>query len=156
MDSNLRFHQKALCSLLLCLTFFAPLLTAVDAKAESEAYRRQVKFETDRAADFRRFIRYLEQIDRERTSAIPGYKSTIASQEAFYLQAQKAYSEMRKREERMKPTEEFIERMLASEAAKEEQEKEAIRKEYVRIQKEIERAIANTRLNEAEEYQLDR
>ncbi len=132
------------------------MLCTFDAHAESEAYRRQVKFETDRAADFRRFIKYLEQIDRERTGAVPSYKTTRAKQDADFELARKIYAEWRKREERKKPTEEFIQRMLASEAAKEARDKEGIRKEFVKVQKEIERAIANTRLDEAEEYQLDR
>lgn len=152
MDSNLSLHQRFLCSIVLSFA----LLGSFSAQAESEAYRRQVKFETDRAADYRRFIKYLEQINRERTNAVPGYKSSIAKQQAEFDLARKLYSEWLKREELKKPTEEFIERMLASESAKVARDKEAIRKEFVRIQKEIERAIANTRLNEAEEYQLDR
>ena len=152
MDSNLRLHQRVLCSIVLMLA----LLCTFKAQGESEAYSRQVKFETERAADFRRFTKYLEQIERERIGDIPNYQTKKLREDAEFEQARKIYAEWLKREERKKPTEEFIERMLANEAAEEEREKEAIRKEFVKIQKEIERAIANTRLDEAEEYQLDR
>ncbi len=156
MDSNLRLQQRVLCSIVLSLSFLGPVLCSFNAHAESEAYRRQVKFETDRAADFHRFLKYLQQIDNERTSAVPGYKVTKVKEAADFEQARKLYAEWVKQQERKKPTEEYIERMLASEAAKEERDKEAIRQEFVKLQKEIERAIANTRLDEAEEYQLDR
>lgn len=152
MDSNLRLHQKVLCSIVLTLA----VLFTFNAQAESEAYRRQVKFETERAQDFRRFMKYLEQIERERMGAVPAYKAAKAKEDREFEQARRSYAEWRKREDAKKPTEEYIERMLASAAAKEAREKEAIRKEFVKIQKEIERAIANTRLDEAEEYQLDR
>ncbi len=152
MDSNLSLHQRVLCSIVLCLA----VLGAFDAHAESEAYRRQVKFETDRALDFRRFMKYLAIIDQEKLSGIPHYKSSVAKEEALYEQARRIYAEWVKREEAKKPTEEFVERMLASEADKEARDKEATRKEYVKIQHEIERAIENSRLDEAEEYGLAR
>lgn len=152
MDSNLRLHQQVLCGIVLVLT----VLCTFEARAESEAYRRQVKFETDRAADFRRFIKYLEQIEKQRMSAVPTYQAAKKKEDAAFEQARRLYVEWQKREQAKKPTEEFIERMLASEAAKVAKEKEAIRKEYVKVQNEIERAVANTRLDEAEEFQLDR
>lgn len=152
MNSNLRLHQRVLCGIVLAFA----VLSTVDARAESEAYRRQVKFEIDRANDFRRFLKYLEQIEQERMNAVPAYKAKNAKEAAEFEQARRIYAEWRKREEAKKPTEEFIKRMLAAEAAKEAADKEAIRREYVKIQKEIERAIANTRLDEAEEYGLAR
>lgn len=156
MVSNLSLYQRGLCSVVLPLAVLCTVIFAPDAHAESEAYRRQVKFEIDRAQDFRRFTKYQEQIERERLSAVPELKAKKAKEDAAFEKARRLYSEQRKREEAKKPTEEFIERMLASEEAKREKEKEAVRREFVKIQKEIERAIANTRLDEAEEYGLAR
>lgn len=157
---SLRIHQRVVCSIILPMAVICAALctslVASEAQAESEAYRRQVNFEIGRAQDFRRFIKFLEQLERERMNAVPGYKLTKQQQDKIFEQARRLYSELRKREEAKKPTEEFVERMLASEAAKEAKEKEAIRREFVKIQKEIERAIANTRLDEAEEYGLAR
>jgi hypothetical protein len=154
MDSNLRLHQRVLCGIVLCIAVLCSF--EAHAESESEAYRRQVKFETDRALDFRRFMKYLEAIDREKMSGVSGYKSTKIKDDAMYEEARKIYAEWVKREEAKKPSEEYVERMLASEADKEAKDKEAIRKEFVKIQHEIERAIENTRLDEAEEYGLAR
>lgn len=160
MNSNRKasskLHQRVLSSIILPLAVLCAVFSTSFAQAESEAYRRQVKFETDRAQDFKRFMKYLEQIERERMGAVPNYQLTKVQQDALFEQARRLFAEFRKREEAKKPTEEFIERKLASEAAKEAKEKEAIRREFVKIQKEIERAIANTRLDEAEEYGLAR
>lgn len=152
MDSNLRLHHRIFCSIVLCLIL---LSFGFQANAQSEAYRRQVKFETDRAKDFVRFQRDNEAYNRERMKAVPAYKAKVAEQERQFEAARKKYVELKRKEEAKKPSDEFIERMLAQEQAKEEKLKEQTRKEYRAVKLEIERAIANTRLDEAEEYQID-
>lgn len=124
--------------------------------ADSEAYRRRAKFEIDRANDFYRFQKFLKEFERLRMSKVPAYKSEKERQAEIYEQARKVYAEWRKKEDAKKPTDEFIERMLAQAAEKEEQEKEKARKDYRAVQLEIERAIANTKLDEYEEFGLDR
>jgi hypothetical protein len=152
MDSNLRLHHQVFCSIVLSLVL---LSFGFQANAQSEAYRRQVKFETDRANDFVRFQRDNDAYNNERMKAVPAHKAKREQEEKIYETARKEYVVIKQKEDAKKPTDEFIERMLAQEEAKQEKLKEQTRKEYKAIQQEIERAIATTRLDEKKEYQLD-
>lgn len=152
MDSNLRLHHRVFCSIVLC---FVSLSFSFQASAQSEAYRRQVKFETDRANDFIRFQRDNDAYNQERMKEVPAYKAKKAEQEKSFEAARKEYVVFKQKQDAKKPTDEFIERMLAQEQEKQEKLKEQTRKEYKAIQAEIERAIANTRLDETKEYQID-
>ena len=152
MQSNLRIHQRVIYSVMLCLA----MMYTISAHAESEAYRRQVKFETDRAKAFRSFQQMLEDFDRMRNAGVQPYKTAKEKEELRYEESRKEYSVNRKIEEAKKPTDEFVEMMLAKQLEEDEKLKEQARKEYKAIQEEIERAVINSRLDEAEEYQIDR
>lgn len=151
MNGNSRLHNWIVISVGLC----AALLLPFESRGESEAYSRQLKFETERAKDFRVSKKSAEEFDRQRMSGVPKLKAERAESEKKFEQARQEYIVQKRREDAKKLSDEYVERMLAQDQAKEEKIKETYRKEFKSVQLEIERAIKNSRLNEAEEYQLD-
>lgn len=151
MDSNFRKHLRAYLGTVLLFV----LLSASRVYAETEVYRRQVKYEVERAKSFRDFQKQAKKFDRQRQSGILQMKAARAEFERQYEKGRQAYVQYKRREEAKKPSDEYIERMLAQAGEKEAKLKDKNRQQYKAAKLEVERAIKNARLNEAEEYQLD-